>query len=402
MNVEQQRARQPPRKPEIPDFTLLRLIGAGSYGDVWLARGVTGAYRAIKFVHRDRFDSDNAYEREFRGIQAFEPISRTHPNLVHLLHVGRDPAAGFYFYVMELADDASGGALADPDSYSARTLRSVLRSDKLELRESASIVQQLAEGLAHLHNRTLVHRDIKPSNIIFVGGTPKLGDIGLVSPPREDMSFVGTDGYIPPEGMGQPQADVFSLGKVLYELATGRDRMDFPELPSGPPSAARDNGAFSRLNTVILKACDPDPKRRFASADAMAKALKSPPNDAARGARAEEKGVRNRMFWAAAVAMMFVLAAMIWMLSRARQPADAAAGRDSSLGASMSDAVPITGADEGAPHGAKGTQWSGSGEGEQSSQTASGDSTDEKATPIPTRTVTTEASEEFLTGAPPR
>ena len=75
--------------PRIPDFELLRRIGRGSYGEVWLARSVTGALRAVKIVHRSRFDSDRPYEREFQGIQKYEPVSRSTEGLVHVLHVSR-------------------------------------------------------------------------------------------------------------------------------------------------------------------------------------------------------------------------------------------------------------------------------------------------------------------------
>ena len=57
----------------------------------------------------------------------------------------------------------------------------------------------------------LIHRDIKPSNIIFVNGIPKLADIGLVAEQSEAKSFVGTEGFIPPEGPGTPRADIYSL-----------------------------------------------------------------------------------------------------------------------------------------------------------------------------------------------
>jgi serine/threonine protein kinase len=73
--------------------------------------------------------------------------------------------------------------------------------------------------------------DIKPSNVDFCRGRPKLADIGLVTDVGSSQSFVGTEGFIPPEGPGTPQADLYALGKMLYELATGRDRMDFPHLP---------------------------------------------------------------------------------------------------------------------------------------------------------------------------
>src|SRR5436190_13356158 len=93
--------------PNIPDHELLRCIGQGSYGEVWLARNVLGEFRAIKVVYRRTFEHDRPYEREFEGIQKFEPISRLHDSQVDILHVGRNDAAGYFYYVMELADDAA-------------------------------------------------------------------------------------------------------------------------------------------------------------------------------------------------------------------------------------------------------------------------------------------------------
>src|SRR5688572_1187419 len=93
-----------PIPPTIPDHTLRRPIGRGSYGEVWLARNVMGAPRAVKIIWRRQFDSDRPYEREFAGIQRYEPVSRTADGLVHVLHVGRNDTEGYFYYVMELAD----------------------------------------------------------------------------------------------------------------------------------------------------------------------------------------------------------------------------------------------------------------------------------------------------------
>src|SRR5256714_4684207 len=100
----------PAEPPRIPDHELLRCIGRGSYGEVWLARSVLGEYRAVKVVYRKNFEHERPYEREFQGIQKFEPISRTDESQVDVLHVGRDEQAGYFYYVMELADDASDGS----------------------------------------------------------------------------------------------------------------------------------------------------------------------------------------------------------------------------------------------------------------------------------------------------
>ena len=109
--------------------------------------------------------------------------------------------------------------------------RSLQRRGRLPCAEALLLTLALADALAHLHASGLVHRDIKPSNVVFVGGRPKLADIGLVARVAGADTLVGTLGYIPPEGPGSPAADIYSLGKVLYEMVTGRDRQDFPNLP---------------------------------------------------------------------------------------------------------------------------------------------------------------------------
>jgi serine/threonine protein kinase len=92
--------------PEIPDHKLLRRIGRGSYGEVWLTRNVVGTHRAVKVVYRKSFERDRPYDREFAGIQKFEPISRSHEGFVDILQIGRNDAEGYFYYVMELADAA--------------------------------------------------------------------------------------------------------------------------------------------------------------------------------------------------------------------------------------------------------------------------------------------------------
>ena len=80
----------------------MRRIGEGSYGEVWLARSAVGTLRAVKIVYRKPFRRDHPFEREFKGIQKFEPISRSHEGRVDILQIGRGER--YFYYVMELAD----------------------------------------------------------------------------------------------------------------------------------------------------------------------------------------------------------------------------------------------------------------------------------------------------------
>ena len=68
--------------PAIPDHELIRLIGRGSYGQVWLAKNAVGTLRAVKIVYRQTFERREHFEREFKGLQKFEPISRSHDGFV--------------------------------------------------------------------------------------------------------------------------------------------------------------------------------------------------------------------------------------------------------------------------------------------------------------------------------
>ena len=101
--------RRPP--PPIPEHQLLRLIGEGSSGQVWLARNALGTYRAVKIVQRQAFQPERPFTREFNGMLQFEPVSRLHDGLVDILQVGGTEAAGYFYCVMELADDVSSGQI---------------------------------------------------------------------------------------------------------------------------------------------------------------------------------------------------------------------------------------------------------------------------------------------------
>ena len=250
----------------IPDHQLVSRIGKGSYGEVWLGRNMMGTYRAVKIVHAAAFENNRPFTRELEGLERFEPISRSHEGFVDVLQIGQNTGDGYFYYVMELGDGQDASQSFEAAAYQPKTLASELVArQRFPVSQCVDIGLALCDALACLHEKGLVHRDLKPSNIIFVNGRPKLADIGLVTVVGEAPSYVGTEGFIPPEGPGKPTADLFGLGKILYEMATGMDRNDFPKLP---PHAGdfSDSAELMELNEVILRAAHHDATRRYQSA----------------------------------------------------------------------------------------------------------------------------------------
>src|SRR5262249_13996904 len=185
-----------------------------------------GEFHALKVVDRKTFEHDRPFERELSGIQKFEPLSRAQTSQVGILHVGVNHTEGYFYYAMELADDAQadgamGLAKAPPpaslepapalgtpareddvpapdttaaerwpaarpafssgpralQSYTPHTLKLDLQVHRrLPVDRCIDIGLALTTALDHLHGHGLIHRDIKPSNVIFVNGVPKLAD----------------------------------------------------------------------------------------------------------------------------------------------------------------------------------------------------------------------------------
>ena len=255
--------------PVVAEHQLIRRIGVGSGGEVWLARNALGTYRAVKIIFRKAFEWQKPFEDEFQGVLKFEPLSRQHDGLVDVLQVGGHPQADYFYYVMELGDDVHTGQTIHPDTYQPRTLAyDRAERHRLPVGECIRLGAPIASALGFLHRHGLIHRDVKPANIIFVNGFPKLADAGLVTEMFKTRSRVGTEGFIPPEGPGTARADIYALGKVLYEISTGQDRNDYPELPAdlGRPADGRD---LIQFNKIIIKACRANPRLRYRDAEEM-------------------------------------------------------------------------------------------------------------------------------------
>lgn len=266
---------------DTPGYELAKpSFAEGAYGKLWLARNQAGQWRALKVVYQARFGEDaEPFEREYAGVQKYKPISDRHPGLLRVDFVS-EKKNGCFYYVMELADSMVAGWEQAPTTYKPRDLvseRAVLHKKRLPVRDCFRLGIQLCEALEFLHQQGMTHRDIKPQNIIFVNGQPKLADLGLITgirPLGHEGTLVGTPGFMPPapERPGTISADIYALGMVLYVLATGRSAALFPELATTLIST-EEPPEFLPLNDVILKACQPDPKDRYATAADLRGAL---------------------------------------------------------------------------------------------------------------------------------
>lgn len=256
-----------PWKPEpssiLADHRLIRKIGHGSYGEVWLVKNIPlGTFRALKIVWFFSSAGEKHCTREYEAIKRYEPISRRHEGLVPILHVGF--VEGGFYYVMEVADCVTRGRNFHEDFYKPRTLAA--KNQRLPIAECVDLGIKLGRALDFLHSEGFLHRDIKPANVVFIGGQPRLADPGLITTLDEANSFVGTVGFVAPEGPVSTQADIFSFGKLLYEIATGKDRHCYPELPD---DITEDDALFMEFNQVLLQACENNPRVRYRNVSAL-------------------------------------------------------------------------------------------------------------------------------------
>ncbi|PWT81244.1 MAG: hypothetical protein C5B57_10875 [Blastocatellia bacterium] len=267
----------------IAHYRILGPIGAGGMGYVYRARDERlGRLVAIKLL-KDHSDTESI-ERFFREARAASSLN--HPNIVTVYDVGESDLGSFI--AMELVQGRGLRALMD---------------EPIEIATFVKIARQIAEGLSVAHQAGIVHRDVKPENIMVRDdGYVKILDFGLARlAPRihsgsavqtailtETSSLIGTIKYMSPEQANQTAvdspSDVFSLGIVLYELATRRHPFDAGSrwgvlhsiLSYDPVPPARLNAELSGpLDALILKMLQKDPRRRPHAAE-VAAALDQP------------------------------------------------------------------------------------------------------------------------------
>lgn len=215
----------PPELVNHPRYKILKLLGQGGMGAVYLAEHRKMERRvALKVIHAQWLHNPRAVERFQQEVKSASQLN--HPNVVTAFDADVAGADGaIHFLVMEFIEGEN------LDEYA-------LRHKPLAIREACHAVQQAALGLAAAHERGMVHRDIKPQNLIrTTHGQIKILDFGLARLARPDHgpvakpltaegAVMGTPDYMAPEQAGDSKhvdirADIYSLGCTLYELLTG-------------------------------------------------------------------------------------------------------------------------------------------------------------------------------------
>lgn len=285
---------------ELPDYTLLRLLGCGGFGQVWLGRNRhTSRLHAVKVVRTAR-------KVELIGLRAYQQRVRGHPSLLTIEHVGT--TAAVLYYTMPLADNAAAaGPVVTPEAYEPLTLqRQVHRLGALPAREVLALAADLAAALHHLHGVGLVHRDVKPANVLRLGGAWVLGDLGLTTEWGPAATEAGTRAFWPPEGPGSPAADLYALGLTLWLAWTGSSSVPPPRpLPEVSDPVGR------ALRAILERACHTDPKARYRSAAELLDAIAT--------ARTPRRWLPKHRMAAAAVVLVSLACAALFLL-RSQQP----------------------------------------------------------------------------------
>ena len=265
-------AEKVPLPPAPPGYELIRELGIGGMGAVYLAQEIAPERLvAIKFLQRP--GHQGAFERFLVEVRALALLD--HPNIIRVL--SSDFLRSNPYFTTEYA---AGGCL----------LKRLEADGPLDPQEAARLLATVARALHAAHTASVIHRDLKPSNIVLMAdGLPKVSDFGLAKrlDRDDDLSTgtgpLGSPPYMAPEQTSRTEeldarTDVYGLGATLYHLVTGRRpftglmdevvRQVKNDLPIPPRSVRRE--VPRELEAIILKCLEKNPARRYQTAAALA------------------------------------------------------------------------------------------------------------------------------------
>ena len=281
-------------------YEIIERVGAGGMSDVYRATDhILERDVAVK-VLKSEFAEDAGFVSKFRA-EAQSAAGLEHPNIVNIYDVGSED--GMYYIVMEYVEGI--------------TLKTYIeKKGHLNYKEVISIAIQVGRGIEAAHNKGIIHRDIKPQNIIISHeGKVKVTDFGIAraaSSNTMSADVMGSVHYSSPEqarnGYVTAQSDIYSLGIVMYEMATGVVPFDGETAVQiaiqhlqgemTPPSKLIEDMPVS-IEKIILKATQKSPERRYSDMGELLvdlkKALVNPDEDFVTMAPAIDENGKTRV-----------------------------------------------------------------------------------------------------------
>ncbi|MBV9301145.1 MAG: protein kinase [Acidobacteriaceae bacterium] len=316
-------------------FQLVRKLGEGGMGQVWLAAQTSPVRRtvAVKLIRAGMYDESvvKRFQAERQSLAMMD-----HPAIAKVFDAGATPQ-GQPFFVMEYVPGLSITEYCD--------------EKKLEIADRLELFIQACEGVQHAHQKAIIHRDLKPANILVVEidgkPVPRIIDFGLAKATTPRLGgetfftqmghFVGTPGYMSPEQADPSEdidtrTDVYSLGAVLYVLLAGsqpfetkaweklpldellrRLREEEPPSPSAKVGSDRNTSSVTAeargtqpkqllamlrgdLDWITMKALEKDRSRRYATPSELASDIRRYLNHEAVSARPASTGYRLRKY----------------------------------------------------------------------------------------------------------
>lgn len=267
-------------KPTLGRYEIERELGRGAMGVVYLGKDPKIARTvAIKTLSYDQFEGSRLQDLKERFFREAEAAGRlSHPDIVTVYDVGEE--ADLAFIAMDYADGKPLSAFGKPKSL-------------LQIQMVLELIARVAEALDYAHGQKVIHRDIKPGNIIYnrQSGALKITDFGIAKLADDSRtrtgSVMGSPLYMSPEQLkGQKvtgASDIYSLGVTLYKLLSGETpyqgdtlaNLTYQILNKRPKSIREYCPDLpDSVVRLINKAIQREPSKRFASASAMAEALR--------------------------------------------------------------------------------------------------------------------------------
>jgi serine/threonine-protein kinase len=266
----------PPDLRVLGDFRILRRLGEGGMGAVYLAyHQAEDRQVAIKVLPKGLASNQASRDRFYREYKS--GILLNHPNIVRNITAGQDGATSFDYLVLEYVDGPSAQTLLE-------------QMGTLPVGDAVHIVLDIARALEHAHSRNVVHRDIKPANILITrSGVAKLSDLGLAKRTDEASHLTaarqgfGTPYYMPYEQAmnakyADARSDIYALGATLYHLVTGEvpfpginhlEIVDKKNVGIFAPASSRNAKVPTQLDKVLDKMLARDPKERYQTASEL-------------------------------------------------------------------------------------------------------------------------------------